>query len=75
MDVAVDFNEIGDWDTFHEVFAKAMGFPEFYGRNNNAWIDCMSYIDDEDAGMSKVIYEETYTIVCDSYSSFLTVMS
>jgi len=54
MDISVDFNRISDWNSFHEVFSEVMGFPDFYGKNNNAWIDCMSYIDDKDAGMSKV---------------------
>lgn len=31
-----------------------MGFPNFYGRNMNAWIDCMSSIDEPDDGMSTV---------------------
>ena len=43
-----------DWDSFHECFLKTFGFPDFYGRNMNAGIDCMSYLDDPDAGMSKV---------------------
>ena len=30
-----------------------MGFPNFYGKNMNAWIDCMSYLDDSSAGMTK----------------------
>jgi hypothetical protein len=36
------------------VFAEAFGFPAFYGRNMNAWIDCMTSLDDPAAGMSKV---------------------
>lgn len=54
MEVTIDFGKIKDWKSFHKVFAEVMGFPNFYGNNNNAWIDCMSYIDDKDAGMSKV---------------------
>ena len=54
MEIEIDFRKIKDWDNFHSVFAEVMGFPDFYGNNNNAWIDCMSYIDDKDAGMSKV---------------------
>lgn len=54
MEIEIDFGKIHNWETFHSVFSMAMGFPDFYGNNNNAWIDCMSYIDDEDAGMSKV---------------------
>ena len=57
MEVKIDFSKIKDWDTFHKVFAETMGFPDFYGKNNNAWIDCMSYIDDKEAGMSKIVVE------------------
>lgn len=38
---------ITDWNTFHSVFASELGFPDFYGENMNAWIDCMTYFDDE----------------------------
>jgi hypothetical protein len=57
MEVKIDFGKIKDWEIFHEVFAEIMGFPDFYGKNNNAWIDCMSYIDDKEAGMSKIIVD------------------
>ncbi len=57
MEVKVDFSKIKNWETFHEEFSEIMGFPDFYGKNNNAWIDCMSYIDDKEAGMSKIIVE------------------
>jgi RNAse (barnase) inhibitor barstar len=50
----IDGDRITDWATFHDVFAEALGFPGFYGRNMDAWIDCMSYIDDPSAGMSTV---------------------
>ena len=41
-------NEITDWKSFHDVFAAALGFPEFYGRNMDAWIDCLTYADEAD---------------------------
>ena len=44
--VRIDTRRIRDWDTFHEVCAEALGFPSYYGRNMNAWIDCMSYLND-----------------------------
>jgi hypothetical protein len=31
-----------------------MGFPDFYGRNMDAWIDCMSHLDDAAAGLANV---------------------
>jgi hypothetical protein len=52
--VKLDTRRITDWDTFHDVFAEAFGFPAFYGRNMNAWIDCMTSLDDPSAGMSDV---------------------
>jgi RNAse (barnase) inhibitor barstar len=42
----VQTKRITDWDSFHSEFAETMGFPEFYGRNMNAWIDCMTYFND-----------------------------
>lgn len=40
-----------DWSTFHDVFSEALGFPEYDGRNMDAWIDCLTHSDDPDAGM------------------------
>jgi RNAse (barnase) inhibitor barstar len=45
---------IVDWDSFHDVFCEALGFPDFYGRNMNAWIDCMTYLDDPNSAMTTV---------------------
>src|SRR5687768_4325612 len=50
----IDANEITDGDSFHTVFALAFGFPEYYGRNMDAWIDCLTYLDDPDSGMTMV---------------------
>ncbi|WP_454835628.1 barstar family protein [Pseudomonas lini] len=50
--VQVDANLITDWQTFHSVFAQKFGFPGFYGRNMDAWVDCLSYLDDPSAEMS-----------------------
>jgi RNAse (barnase) inhibitor barstar len=45
---------IHDWDSFHSVFAETLSFPSYYGFNMNAWIDCMTDLDDADAGMTTV---------------------
>ena len=47
-------DQIKDWESFHSVFRAALGFPEFYGRNMNAWIDCMTDIDDPSGGMTNI---------------------
>lgn len=43
--VRVDGAKIVDWDSLHDEFAEVFGFPEFYGRNGDAWIDCMTHLD------------------------------
>jgi RNAse (barnase) inhibitor barstar len=50
--VHLDGAGIGDWMSFHDACQVAFGFPDFYGRNMNAWVDCLSYLRD-DEGMSK----------------------
>ena len=52
--VRIDTSNIRDWASFHDVFSEAFGFPDFYGRNMDAWIDCMTSLDDPAAGMSKI---------------------
>jgi hypothetical protein len=47
---------IHDWDSLHDVFATTLGFFEFYGRNINALIDCLTYRDEDD-GMASVTVE------------------
>lgn len=54
MQVSINFSKINDWDSFHFQFKEIMGFPDFYGNNMNAWIDCMSCIGAASDGMSKV---------------------
>jgi hypothetical protein len=46
--VRIPTSQITDWDSFHSVFSEALGFPDFYGRNMDAWIDCLTYIDQDD---------------------------
>ena len=44
--------EITDEASFHAQCVPAFGFPAFYGNSMDAWVDCLSYLRDED-GMSK----------------------
>ncbi len=48
----LDTTTIVDWETFHAACREAFGFPDFYGRNMDAWIDCLTYLDEGD-GMSR----------------------
>ena len=46
--VQLPLGEISDWESFHEVFQRVLGFPDFYGRNMDAWIDCLTSADVQD---------------------------
>jgi len=52
--VKIPAEKIHDWASFHDVFKSTLGFPNFYGSNINAWINCMTSIDSADDGLSKI---------------------
>jgi RNAse (barnase) inhibitor barstar len=52
--VAIPVDRITDWPSFHDVFQGALGFPSFYGRNMDAWIDCMTSVDAAADGLTTV---------------------
>ena len=54
MVVVLDCNRICDWESFHSVLAELFGFPGFYGRSMDAWIDCMSSLDEPETGMTNI---------------------
>lgn len=43
-----------DKASFHHECASLFGFPDFYGRNMDAWIDCMSDLEEPDSSMTKI---------------------
>src|ERR1044071_8911424 len=50
--VRLETSAISDWDSFHSTCRATFGFPDFYGANMDAWIDCLTYLDEGD-GMSR----------------------
>ena len=52
--IQIDGSKITDWDSFHDQFSTKLGFPGFYGRNMDAWNDCMTYLDAPGEGLSSV---------------------
>jgi hypothetical protein len=54
---------IVDWASFHAESARSFGFPESYGKSMDAWVDCLSYLRDEDGmSMFRLAPKETLTI-------------
>ena len=54
MIIKIPTDQIKDWDSFHSVFQSTLGFADFYGRNMDAWVDCMTYIDGPPDEMTRV---------------------
>jgi RNAse (barnase) inhibitor barstar len=61
--VRLDATGLCDWDSFHSVFASTFGFPEFYGRNMDAWIDCMTDLSEPENGMTTIHGSPTDPVV------------
>lgn len=52
--VQIEGADLSSWESFHDAFSKAFGFPSFYGRNMDAWIDCMTSLDAPEDGMTTI---------------------
>ena len=64
--VPIDADRLSDWAGFHDAFAAAFGFPDWYGRNLDAWIDLFTYMDDDQATTGTFVAPgETVTILVD----------
>ena len=60
--VSIDCSRIRDSASFHDEFALAFGFPDFYGKNSSAWIDCMTSLDSPEDGMSRIHAEKGHVL-------------
>jgi hypothetical protein len=54
MILRIDARRLTDAAGLHETLSAAFGFPPSYGKNLDALVDCLTYLDDPDAGMSRV---------------------
>ena len=72
--IRIDAEAIVDWESFHTVFSSAFGFPDFYGRNMDAWIDCLTCLDEPEAEMTNVHVAsgQTLTLLIDHAGQFKT---
>lgn len=70
--ITIDLGVVHDWDTYHSLMKESFGFPDFYGRNGNAFIDCLSDIDDPETGMCGVSVKRggTFTVCLQGWRAF-----
>lgn len=52
--VVLPTNEIRNEKTFHAVCQRVFGFPDIYAHTMDAWVDCLSCLDDPSAEMSSL---------------------
>src|SRR5688500_6489360 len=55
--ITVDLANLADEAALHVELARVLGFPAFYGHNWDAFIDCMTNLDDPSAKMTTVHVE------------------
>lgn len=48
----IDGAAIDGWDSFHAECRRVFGFPDSYSNTMDAWVDCLSYLRDEE-GMTR----------------------
>ena len=52
--LSVDFKEISNAAEFHDKFKQLFGFPDFYGNNFHAFIDCLTSLRIPEEGMTSI---------------------
>jgi hypothetical protein len=63
--IKIDFLEIKTHEDFHNKLSKIFGFPEFYGKNINALIDCLSSLRYPEDEMSETILKKNESLILD----------
>jgi RNAse (barnase) inhibitor barstar len=52
--IEIDGKDICSRESFHKTFADAFGFPDYCGKNMDAWIECMGELANPEAAMTQV---------------------
>ncbi|UIW20573.1 barstar family protein [Serratia entomophila] len=52
--IVTDFSEINIDNDFHDEMNRVFGFPDFYGNNFNAFVDCLNSLRFPDDGMTSL---------------------
>ncbi|MCT4629218.1 barstar family protein [Winogradskyella sp.] len=60
--VEINLKDISSWSDFHDVFEKRFNFPDYYGRNLDAWIDCMDDVLSKSEDMLLLDFGECYDL-------------
>ena len=55
----LNLREVTGWPSFHLASSQQLDFPAHYGRNMDAWIDCIEELAEESAGQGRLILRLT----------------
>jgi hypothetical protein len=69
----IECDRITDWPSFHHEFNRVFQFPAFYGKNMDAWVDCMSSLDAPQEGMTCIhcVSGKVLTVELENVKSFM----
>lgn len=67
----IDGAAIHDRNSFHDEFARKLGFPSVYGRSMDAWIECLTAAGDDGGTMTIAVAPgDTLVIHVNDYATF-----
>jgi len=52
--IRIDARRLTDAAGLHATMSEAFGFPDSYGKNLDALVDCLTHLDDPKSAMSRV---------------------
>ncbi|WP_072133290.1 barstar family protein [Winslowiella iniecta] len=61
--LSIDFSKVKTINDFHHEMNLLFGFPDFYGRNFHAFIDCLTSLRFPEDGMTNVHIEQDECIL------------
>lgn len=56
--LTIDFSKLETMEDFHNEMKVLFGFPDFYGKNINAFIDCLTSLRYPEDGMTSLTLEK-----------------
>ena len=63
MVMELDFSNIQDLESMHLLLKEKFGFPDFYGKNVNALIDCLTSLRHPEDYMTTIVLEKDEILI------------
>ncbi|MFV0292131.1 MAG: barstar family protein [Paracoccus sp. (in: a-proteobacteria)] len=63
VELVLDLHAVNSLEDFQKLSSALFGFPDFYGNNMRAWVDCVRSIRDPDEGLTKFFVKKNEILV------------